>query len=493
MTSEDVTDFFAPTDEQFAALDLFREGETMVIDALAGTGKTSTLMLLASDTKARGQYLAFNKAIVADVERKLPDTCAARTAHSLAYGVVGKHFRHRLNGPRIRSEEIAAILDIRDICVTYAGEEKRLEASFLAGQVMDALSNFCKTDHERPTEKHFSYIKGVDLPDDQGNRTWTNNDRLRGYLFPRLEKAWADVQNIDGHLRYNHEHYLKVWQLRDPKIPADYVMFDEAQDASPVMAAIVAAQTHAQCVYVGDARQAIYGWNGAIDAMEGFESEHRSTLSQSFRFGPLIAIEANLVLAQLGSDLMVTGLPSIESIVGEIDGYPDAVLCRTNAATLTTVIRALDEGHPFHLVGDGKELVAFAKGAQVLKDGRRSKHPELACFVSWQEVVDYVAQDPAGAELKLLVTLIDKFGPKVILDALEEQVPEGPGVLTISTTHKAKGREWDRVRLDMSMGEFGSDIDELRLRYVAITRARTHLDLSDFEEGLARAEERARR
>lgn len=457
------------------------------------TGKTSTLMLLASDTQARGQYLAFNKAIVRDVERKLPPTCAARTAHSLAYATVGKHFRHRLNGDRIRAHDMAKILDVRPMVITYGGQRKDLAAGYLASHVMRGLLKFCQTAAEAPGVEHFPYIDGIDLPDADGKRTYVNNDRLRNALLPALQAAWADVQNVDGRLRYDHAHYLKAWQLRNPKISADYIMFDEAQDASPVMAAIVAAQEHAQCVYVGDRNQAIYRWTGAIDAMEGFESEHRSMLTQSFRFGPDIATEANLVLAQLGSDMTVRGLPSLDSQVGTIDGYPDAVLCRTNGATIARLLDAQLDEHPCHLVGGGKELAAFARAAQALKDGGRTSQHDLACFSTWAEVVEYVDRDPEGAELRLLVGIIEKFGAGVILDAVEDCVPEGPGVLSVSTAHKAKGREWDRVRLDGSMGEYGDSDDELRLRYVAMTRARFQLDLDDFEEGLARAEERARR
>lgn len=49
--------------------------------------------------------------------------------------------------------------------------------------------------------------------------------------------------------------------------------------------------------------------------------------------------------------------------------------------------------------------------------------------------------------------------------------------ITISTAHKAKGREWDTVRLygDFPHVDNMSD-EELRLVYVAVTRARKHLD-----------------
>ena len=51
------------------------------------------------------------------------------------------------------------------------------------------------------------------------------------------------------------------------------MLFDEAQDANPVIAAIVAAQEHAQLVYVGDSQQQIYEFTGARNAIENIKAE----------------------------------------------------------------------------------------------------------------------------------------------------------------------------------------------------------------------------
>ena len=60
--------------------------------------------------------------------------------------------------------------------------------------------------------------------------------------------------------------------------------------------------------------------------------------------------------------------------------------------------------------------------------------------------------------------------------------------LTLSTIHSAKGREWTAVHLihaadgnipsDMSLGDAGQLDEELRLAYVAVTRARDHLEVN---------------
>ena len=64
-----------------------------------------------------------------------------------------------------------------------------------------------------------------------------------------------------------------MWALTEPKIDADFLFLDEAQDTNPVLEEVFAAQRgHAQLVMVGDSAQAIYGWRGARDVMTGFDA-----------------------------------------------------------------------------------------------------------------------------------------------------------------------------------------------------------------------------
>src|SRR5262249_45322727 len=137
---------------------------------------------------------------------------------------------------------------------------------------------------------------------------------------------------------------------------------------------------------------------------------------------------------------------------------------------------------PF-LVGGGGEVLAFAYGARDLQEGRYAEHPDLSCFNTWTEVEQYVEQDEQGDEIKLLVELVNRFGVAVIIAALDDMPDEGDADLIVSTAHKAKGLEWDRVRLAddfVRVDKEGQPQEpteqELRLQYVACTRARRHLD-----------------
>ena len=491
-----MTTTLTPTREQRDALGLFETGESLAIEAGAGTGKTSTLRLLAASTSARGQYLAFNKAIVQDAAASFPETVSCNTAHSLAYRAIGHRYKRRLNAPRMRNDEIARILGIEAFTASTSAGRKRLAPGFLGGLVMRSIAVFCSSADPEPEGRHVPYVDGIDLPLPNGDRGWTNNLALRAALAPALALAWADLQADDegyapgdrsrrgpvrpGLLRFDHGVYLKLWQLGSPRIRVDYLAFDEAQDANPVMLDIVRQQTgHAQLVFVGDSQQAIYSFTGAVNALANVPSDHRTFLTQSFRFGPAIAEVANAILGHLGASLRLRGLDSIPSIVAPIPS-PDAILTRTNAAAVEAVLRALDAGQRPALVGGADDVIRFAEAARDLQTSGSTWHPELACFESWGEVQAYVADDANGGDLSLLVRLVDDFGPARIIGALRGVCREDSADVVISTAHRSKGREWPRVQLGDDFPDFSLDpgAEEFRLLYVAATRAREQLDIT---------------
>lgn len=487
-----------PTGEQLAALDAYATGEDLIIEAAAGAGKTATLQLLAESSPGRrGQYLAFNRAIVLEAQEKMPGHVSAATAHSLAFRAVGKRYAHRLNGPRMRSGEIARRLGLEPVAVMVGSDQKYLAEDHLAGLVMRAVTLFCQSADPEPGETHFPYIEGIDLVEKDGKRGWRNNREIRRHLLPFTRRAWEDLQREGGQLPFRHEHYLKLYELGRPHIGVDVIFFDEAQDVSPVLASIVAQQTHAQLIHVGDSQQAIYAFTGAVDALAQLKAAgtRTTTLSQSFRFGDGIAVVANRVLETLPTELRVRGTPTIASVAAPV-AEPDAILCRTNACAVRTLMDEAELGRGAHMVGGGKEVISFARAAEELQMRGRTSHQDLACFESWGQVQSYVEEDAQGGELKLLVDLVDRFGASAITRALEAMPRERDAEVVISTAHKAKGRQWPTVKL---AGDFPNEpplagdteaagIDERRLLYVAVTRARIEIDAEAVPwlvEGLA--------
>jgi hypothetical protein len=167
-------------------------------------------------------------------------------------------------------------------------------------------------------------------------------------------------------------------------------MFDEAQDANPLLATILRGQHSIQQIIVGDSCQAIYGWRGAIDAMATRPCDIKATLRQSFRFGPQIAAEANKWLEVLWARYRLAGLPSISSTVGPVSD-PQVIMCRTNAEAFVQARAPLKTGRRVALKTATSDLRDLAGAAMDLQSGGRCSHPELATFRTWGQVRDYAA------------------------------------------------------------------------------------------------------
>lgn len=473
MVSEKARKAFTPTAEQRAAVDMFASGRDLALVAGAGTGKTSTLIQMAAATGKRGLYVAFNKAIADDAGRRFGPNVECRTAHSLAFQAVGRQFDERLRTQaRIPAKQTAQILDIsRDLSI----DSHSVKVNHQARLVMGMVRRFCYSTDQQVMVRHMEPVNGLDAP---------AQDRLARTLLPYAVKAWDDICSYHGKLRFEHDHYMKMWALTGPVLDVQFILLDEAQDTNPVLEEIFLNQ-HAQRICVGDPAQQIYGWRNARDVMTGFPAESLR-LTQSFRFGPRIAEVANRWLRHAESTLRLTGCGPSDSRIEKISD-PRVVLCRGNADAMQEVFAFLELGVPVALTGGGDAMQRVAKAAMELKAGQRTSHPELFLFTSWAEVQDYVEHDKAGQDLKAIVKLVDEYGPDQIIHAVERLSDETHAKVTVSTAHKAKGREWDSVRIgggfaDPSVDDEGTQRDiplaEARLIYVAVTRSRRLLDLT---------------
>ncbi|GAU68364.1 putative ATP-dependent DNA helicase [Streptomyces sp. NBRC 110611] len=476
----------APTPEQRAAAEAFSTGAHLVIQAGAGTGKTTTLAMLARSARRQGRlgrYIAFNRAVARHAARQFPAEVTCGTAHALAYTAVGRKYRARMNAPRQAGWRTGEALGIDDGMSVRIGPRK-VDNKALSHTVLRTVTRFCQSADREIAAHHVPPLRGAESA--------PLHAHLAALALPFAHKAWADLQHPEhGAVRFEHDHYLKMWALRDPVIPADFLLLDEAQDTNPVVEQVFTAQRdHAQLVLVGDSAQAIYGWRGARDVMTGFDGRQLS-LSHSFRFGPALAAEANRWLAIVGAPIRLTGSPCLETELRPLRA-PEAILCRTNVGAIVEVIRQLDAGRRVALAGGGEALSALARAAHDLEAGRRTTHPELTLFETWPELREYAESDPAGRDLLPLLELVDEHGAESLLRALDRLSPEESAEVTVSTAHRAKGREWASVRIaddfngpdDLDEQDADGaplpgpvDIDEARLAYVAVTRARSLLDI----------------
>jgi superfamily I DNA/RNA helicase len=468
---------FQPTEEQLAVIDAAKQGDDLSIEALAGTGKTSTLKLLAeSQSSKSGVYVAFNRSIVDEAKSTFPSSVMCSTAHGLAFRAVGRNYAARLKSDqRLSFKQVAEWLGAPKFAFKSSISDHILDPAQVARYAQATVRNFCKSIDDEILKKH------VEMPILVSSNIHARTDFVEKIL-PLAKKIWFDLLQYQGFMRFGHDYYLKMWQLGKPSIPSDFILFDEAQDADPVMLDVVNAQNSSQIVYCGDQFQAIYEWRGARNALTMVNVDEHLWLTQSFRFGSKIAEEANNFLARLQSPKYVRGFGQIKSSIAPCVS-PDAILCRTNAGVIAALMAEQYRHRKVAIIGRTQDLIDFAEACGQLMQGERTGHPELAPFSTWESVVGFIEEFPEEAqEIKSMVELVESFGSQKLVVALRNVVEERFADVTISTAHRAKGREWNEVRLH---GDFlhvnDMDTEDLRLAYVAVTRAKVTLDMTAWD------------
>ena len=470
------------TDEQKQAIDLAGQGRTMKVSALAGTGKTSTLVGIAQVMRGRGLYLAFNKGIATEAQQRFQGTrCQARTFHSLAYATHGKKYGDRL-GMRINGLVVRKEFSLWDD-----------EGDSVAAEALDTVHRFLRTPDEEMSDRHYRWMDDLEKEHPDRRERYC---RIRERAMPVAHKLYALMSSASGRFPSSHDVYLQQFVRSNPNLALDhdYLLFDEAQDADRLMLHLC-QQQQIPVFWVGDQYQQIYGWRGAQNAMSQIQCAE-TFLTQSFRFGDAIADAANRVLETLGTVTRLKGLPGKESScrIGE-SGSARAFIARTNTAVIDVVLPALEKGRRVGVAGR-KGLLQMLDDFRSLCDGKPKG--QFTHFATEQELR---AHGEEAMDIKAFLRIVDSVGLEKLDRAVRrcEDLDVDKDVwkrcdLIALTGHKAKGLEFDSVRLaddffqpkrlrsvDDETGVETIRKEELRLIYVAMTRARHELFLPDVD------------
>jgi len=172
----------------------------------------------------------------------------------------------------------------------------------------------------------------------------------------------------------------------------------------------------------------------------------------------------------------------------------DAILCRTNAGVIAQAIEQHAQGKTVKVTMSGGfgGLRKFCEAAEMLMNGESPwKFPALQAFNNWPDVQAY-SQTDEGAELRSMVRLADNYGVDAIvemmancIDGADKKQRNKQADVTIITAHKAKGLEWNRVLIHgdfkPAKSETGPSETDIRLMYVAVTRAKLFLDATALD------------
>jgi len=481
------------TDEMVLAVDRASARGNLKIVAYAGAGKTSLLVEIAHalGSKVRTHYAAFNKANAVEASTRFPGHVKSSTFHSLAFRATPRDLVSKLNNELLPNWRVAELYGLRTLQVTTAtGEKSTLSSSSLGAIVADSVARFCRSGAKSVGLSHVAIPNGVSQSDADG---------VANALLPAVKQHWQAMTSTSSTVRLTHDAYLKLWAMREPTIPADCILFDEAQDAGGVMLDVLRKQS-AQVIYVGDEFQQLYDFRGAVNAMAQVSAE-TVYLTQSFRFGPEVAAGANELLQLLGPKKPLRGTAGIASrLLWSTSTTPepvDALLVRTNATGIGEALYCFSQGQKVCLQINGQEILHFCDAAEALLAGRTPASLQFSLFSNWAEFVEY-SETAAGADYAKLVKLTEDYGVDSLRAIINTSVPPQAADVVITTGHKSKGLEWARVRLggdfrlgsDDESGKYTLNEAEARLDYVAITRARKLMDAASLRPLIDHAREK---
>lgn len=465
-----------PTLEQQPIIDY--KGLHLVVKAYAGCGKTATLVAFAqANPNLSILYLAYNKAIKDEALSKFPDNVTCKTGHQLAWPKFGTLYAHKLGNAKLT--DVAKLLQTRDW-------------GFVR-HTMGVLNSFLSSAEPEIGLAHF--FAGVPA-EDQDSYGDDATERLLG----AAGSVWEAMTDTESSFPCAHDAYLKLYQLSSPQLSYDCILFDEAQDANPVLSAIVALQP-GQKIFVGDPWQQIYRWRGAENALDqqieqGAEPMY---LTNSFRFGPMIAGVANAILRLQGETRPLVGLGPMDKVKTSMDGVRGryTVLNRTVSGVIMSAIEAVSNGMVVYWNGGiGAYNLEGLEDTYNLKNNRMGdiRDFRVKAFKSYDAYTEAAEASEDPEMLRTMRILKDHGNIPQLLAALRQYSTDDieDADIVVSTTHRAKGLEWDIVLLDEDFPDIFDPErvdpdqvgDELNLLYVGVTRARKILILNTLVQSI---------
>lgn len=476
------------TDEQH---EIINSSGNIKINAVAGSGKTTTIIEYAKarPKNSRILYLAFNKSVKTEAIKKFSEkglsNVTVETAHSLAYRHIVYNNNYKIRAQGYKSHEIAEILGLR-----IAGEKHGEHIA--ANHIIKFISYFCNSDKKKVNELNYREVVS-----DAAAQIFVT--RHYDYIETQTRKLLSKMNS--GEIEVTHDFYLKKFQLSDPVLNFDYILFDEGQDASSAMLDIFLRQK-ATKVIVGDTHQQIYGWRYAVNSLEKTDF-NTFMLTKSFRFCQEIADLAMDVL-KLKNLISEYNPVSVKGSSVPMDVKVKAILGRTNLGLLLKAIETVTENKKLkslYFEGNINSYTYADEGASLydvlnLHNGKRKliRDKLVRQMKDIKELQDYI-EKTGDSQFGMLVDIVKKYGndiPEIIKTIKNKHVANDEkekAEIIFSTVHRCKGMEYDVVHIvndfitedklekisDDSKGDALSLSrlnEEINLLYVAVTRAK---------------------
>lgn len=475
----------------------------LFVDAVAGSGKTTTLEGICARINPRRLrytiFLAFSKEIQLELQRRLPREVWVRTFHSIAQYCMRTAVQPTSGDNWLQDKKYSWIIrDLLDKKGCYP------EGSDARAAMDEALY----------TAIRFARLTLVNLDSDIEFEAMCRHYDIEIDLCPGLRELTAQVLQIGAdqvreRIDFTDMIYLPV-RLNIPMRKFGLLLVDEAQDLSACQRELVRRMMYedSRVFFVGDPRQAIFGFAGAgVDSVEKIAEEFQCQmmpLSVCYRCPSshldlardIVAHIENRDDAPVGA-VGYTNYDGVFSLVNPKRG--DLVMCRTNAPLVELAFELIAAGIPATIKGRDlfDQLVSMAK--QVMKTPGATWDTfqqalvgylnRIATAMAKKEGTDMQIQaiHDRGAALSTIVARAQAMDHRIsTIDGLEKFIERiygaEHGCVVLTSVHKAKGLEADHTFIlgpelmphRMAQSPWAV-AQEHNLRYVALTRGKQSL------------------
>ena len=205
--------------------DIINSTGNIKINAVAGSGKTTTVIEYAKTrpSKSKILYLAFNKTVKIEAAKKFSEkglyNVQVETAHSLAYKHIVFKSNYTINANGYKTNEIADLLNLK-------GNGEKHTEYVIANHINKFIAYFFNSDKQKIED--LNYLDTISEP-----KTKVFVSSVYNYIKKQASIFLEMMDNEE--IEITHDFYLKKFQLSNPILQYDYILFDEGQDGSAAM------------------------------------------------------------------------------------------------------------------------------------------------------------------------------------------------------------------------------------------------------------------
>lgn len=464
---------FTPTEEQ-EVIKAAAKGtkDNIIIHALAGAAKTSTLILIAKACMVPTLSVAFNVRIAKEMTDRMPGNVTSRTLNSIGHRT-WSNFRGRC---------IVNKDKVYEIC-------KGLIDGLPADQKSEGYAIFTDLMRNVRYGKTQGYVPKMFA--DMAKPLMTEEElfaNLDEEPTPLMEDLIIEASSISMRMAFDRQIDYDDQILMPTVFPCTFDRFpltllDESQDFSELNHRMLRKLIGTnRVIAVGDEFQSIYGFRGAHEnSMELLRQEFdmkRYDLTVCFRCPQLVVQEARFraPAMQWGPTAEAGTVRHLHE--WKIDELPlDAtILCRNNAPLFRMAMTLLHNGRYPELVGAdiGKVLIKIMKK---LGESNMPISEATDAINFWKQEKLAKTRDPGKIidQHECIMAFFEQASTLGGAIAYAERLLATAGGVKLMTVHKAKGLEWDNVYLlDRHLINLQRGQDR-NLLYVAMTRAKKNL------------------